>query len=252
MSAKRRGKLVPKTKIASNWLSEEETPKARKKDTYKCFCNKRYSSAAYLARHILKHHAPSTNGISTEDGAGLQEGSKQGNSSNTEIPGPAASSDANTKNTNQNSGAREGTSSVPSPGIIEKGKSTKAPRKKLRAKGRVRPASSYRYRNRQQKTHAKADLLAEQSDTITPKIEIDIDDPDLGNSELIHLEDIDARDLDTTADSFPQSIYDFDDASDDEGVGDLPDFKGEDFEDDYSSKEDCKLPRPASSFYSTF
>ncbi|KAI6653706.1 hypothetical protein LOD99_3210 [Oopsacas minuta] len=241
MSAKRRGKLVPKTKIASNWLSEDEkVPKARKKDTYKCFCNKRYSSAAYLARHILKNHAPS-NGVNTEDGAASQEG-RLGTS---EILGPGSSSEANTKNNECNPKVGEHADWLPSPQVTDMCSSTKAPRKKLRPKGRARPTSSYKYRNRR-KTDGKTSTDVTGVTRIKPKVELEEStdlvncDPLLLNSEIGEEVETSMREVETPLDSFsfPQSVYDFDDVSDDEGIGELPDFKSEEFDDDVSSKED--------------
>ena len=239
MSAKRRGKLVPKTKIASNWLSEEEkTPKARKKDTYKCFCNKRYSSAAYLARHILKHHAPS-NGVSTEDGAASQDGNKLDTS---EILGPESSNEARTKNNVQGSDSKLGdTPSVPSPQTAETRRSTKTPKRKMKPKGRVRPGTTYRYRNRNRKLDGKSGTENPGNTRFKPKLELDVESSEFVDcDQLMFPSDVgeEAREADSVDNlGFPQSVYDFDDASDDEGI----DFKSEDFEEDLSSKEDdCK------------
>ena len=235
MSAKRRGKVVPKTKIASNWLSEEEkTPKARKKDTYKCFCSKRYSSAAYLARHILKHHAPS-NGINTEDGAASQEGSRLDTS---EILGPE-SNEARTKNNIQGSRSKIGQGTVPSPRTA---RSTKPQKRKVKPKGRVRPGTTYRYRNKNRKLEGKSGT---ENTRFKPKVELDVESSELVDCDQLMFpsdvgDDADtARDMDPSGDNLglPQSVYDFDDASDDEGI----DFKSEDFDEDLSSKEgDCK------------
>ena len=225
MSTKRRGKLVPKTKIASNWLSDEKIPKARKKDTYKCFCNKRYSSAAYLARHILKHHAPS-NGANTEDGVASQEGRLDTTSS--EILGP---NEVNTTNSNLDSEPRVD---------LHSPRATRGPKKKLKSKARIKPATSYKYRNRQRKTDGKP---ASDVSRFKPKVEMEEStdiDPLLLSSEAREEVETSAREVETPLDSFsfPQSVYDFNDASDDEGIGDLPDFKSEEFDDDDSSRED--------------
>ena len=65
-------------------------------------------------------------------------------------------------------------------------------------------------------------------------------DPLLLSSEAREEVETSAREVDTPLDnfSFPQSVYDFNDATDDEGIGDLPDFKSEEFDEDDSSKED--------------
>ena len=232
MSAKRRGKLVPKTKIASNWLSvEEKTPKARKKDTYKCFCNKRYSSAAYLARHILKHHAPN-NGVSTEDGAASQEGSKL---DTTEILGPE-SNEVRTKN---NIGAKSGEETVPSPQTGQGSKTTKTLKKKMKPKGRVRSGVTYKYRNRNKKIDGKSGSENPGNSRLKPKVELDVESSELVDCDQLMFPSEIGEEGDPSVDNLglPPSVYDFNDASDDEGI----DFKSEELDEDLSSKEDdCK------------